>query len=198
MRYTYKLVFVAIFHSIACKFLISYSSTINYLWLNGQYDPEKFKEYGCLAKIYKVIYLSFIGPVIFAMVQVINFVKAVLLAPFALINCSGFYDWVEEKVNIQYEKWFGLSVNLAPGRKVQMSIMQLCFESVPMLIVQALIFFKVIHCPELIQGSNSNSLYISMGTTVISIISTMISIKIESQAFDEQFLMYTLQCMKAR
>ena len=68
-----------------------------------------------------------------------------------------------------------------------------------MIIIQLLIRFEVLDLGELFkQKDSANALFLSFMTTIASVIFVLFNIVIESRAFDEDILEYTLNCFKAR
>ena len=94
---------------------------------------------------------------------------------------------------------FGLNEEQCEGLLIQRGIVQLCFESLPMIILQILIRLGVLDLGILFKDEDSsNALFLSLLTTLLSVFFVLFNILIESKAFDEDMLEYTLNCFKAR
>lgn len=68
-----------------------------------------------------------------------------------------------------------------------------------MIILQILIRYKVLDLGKTFDNKeSSNALFFSLMTTILSVIFVLLNVRIESKAFDEDLLEYTLNCFKAR
>lgn len=75
----------------------------------------------------------------------------------------------------------------------------MCFESIPMIIMQILIRQKILDLGDMFENSGSqNALFLSLITTMLSVCFVLFNVRIESKAFDEDLLEYTLNSFKAR
>lgn len=64
-KWSYQIVIINMFISIASNFLISFSSYIYLLLYKGYYDPDNFKRLNCCQALGRFFILTFIGPLIF-------------------------------------------------------------------------------------------------------------------------------------
>ena len=68
-----------------------------------------------------------------------------------------------------------------------------------MIILQILIRYRILDLGTLFENEGSvNALFISLITTTLSVFFVLFNIGVESKAFDEDLLEYTLNCLKAR
>lgn len=68
-----------------------------------------------------------------------------------------------------------------------------------MIILQILIRYKILDLGNLFEDEGSaNALFLSLLTTCLSVFFVLFNVRIESKAFDEDLLEYTLNCFKAR
>lgn len=65
-----------------------------------------------------------------------------------------------------------------------------------MAIMQILIFINLIKCNEIV--NKGSEFYFSLVTTWLSLLSNMYKLKMESVMFDEPFILYCMNCMKAK
>ena len=76
-------------------------------------------------------------------------------------------------------------------------MVQLLFESLPMIILQGLIRYKIIPCEEL-EGESSLILAVSFVTCIVNVFVNTFMIYTESKSLTEPFLEYVLNSFKAR
>lgn len=69
--WSYKFATVYIFMSISSVYLIAYSSMINMLLFKGVYEPQQIKRNSYCQVFFKLIFLSFLGPIYFIFVELV-------------------------------------------------------------------------------------------------------------------------------
>lgn len=67
-----------------------------------------------------------------------------------------------------------------------------------MLVAQALVVFKYLNCPRLLDSDNVFALIMAIITTLMAIVSTCAMIYLKSSALDEPPIKYVLQSMQAQ
>lgn len=195
---SYKIASVVIFIAISSCFLIAYSSIVNMLLYNGVYEPAQIKRQSYFMVFMRLIFLTFVGPFYFLLIEFMQKVMEIS-AFFGLLHSRNGYKQVKVFFLAIIKKVFGLNEEQCEGLIIQRSIVQLCFESLPMIIVQILIRLGVLDLGVLFEKKgSSNALFLSLLTTVLSVLLVLFNITIESKAFDEDVIEYSLNCFKAR
>lgn len=130
-QFSYKIFSIIVFMSIAAQYLIQYSGMINSYWQRGIYEPERFQNLNVFNKFGKILFLMAVGPLLFVIVEIINFIKAMMQIPCLLISFltgdkSKFWK-IERCFDKFYENTFNMSGQLKNGRQIQKSITILFF-----------------------------------------------------------------------
>lgn len=147
---------------------------------------------------FRLVFLTFIGPFYFVFIELTQKVMEIC-AFFGLLIGKETHRDIKIFFLALIKRVFGLNEEQCEGLIIQRGIVQLCFESLPMIIMQILIRLGVLDLGDLfVKDSSSNALFFSLVTTILSVFFVIFNIQIESRAFDEDWLEYTLNCFKAR
>jgi len=77
-NHSYKFATVYIFLSLTSVYLIAYSSMINMLLFKGVYEPAQVRRNSCFQVFLKLLFLTFIGPFYFVLVELFSKSMAVV------------------------------------------------------------------------------------------------------------------------
>jgi len=140
----YKIAIVWNFISLVGTILITYSSMLSIQLNQGKYEASAIQGLGRLAFIYKIIFLSPIGPLIVIFVKILtilrNFFEVLSYIPWIGLLFKYPRNWFSKLILYQ----MGLTKDQEEGLKLQDKISQLFFESFPMFILQAFIVSGVL------------------------------------------------------
>lgn len=118
------------------------------LLYNGVYEPAQIERQGYIMVFFRLVFLTFIGPFYFLLIELTQ--KAMEICAFfgLLIGRNG-YKHIKVCFLAIIKKVFGLNEEQSEGLLIQRSIVQLCFESLPMVIIQILIRLEILDLGEL-------------------------------------------------
>ena len=197
-KHSFKIATLVIFISICSCFLIAYSSIVNMLLYNGVYEPAQIRRQNYCMVLFRLLFLTFIGPFYFVFIELTHKIMAIC-SFFGLLCGKSGYQNVKNFFLRVIKRIFGLHQEQCEGLETQRGIVQLCFESIPMIILQILIRYGILDLGSLFENEDSaNALFLSLLTTCLSVLFVLFNVRIESKAFDEDLLEYTLNCFKAR
>ena len=135
---SFKIAVLIIFVSICSCFLIAYSSIVNMLLYNGVYEPAQIRRQGYIMVFFRLLFLSFIGPIYFIFIELTHKIMNVV-SFFGLLCGKQGHSSIKNFFLAFIKKVFGLHQEQCEGLETQRGIVQLAFESLPMLILQVLI-----------------------------------------------------------
>ena len=78
-KWSYQIVTIVMFCSLASNYLISFSSYIYLLLYKGYYNPENFKRLNCCQAASRFAILTFVGPLTFLFFQVSQVACTIIL-----------------------------------------------------------------------------------------------------------------------
>ena len=191
----YSLLLTMNLMAILIPYCISYSNGIQILITKKCYSTQRYANYSTITKFLLWINLTFVGLAYFMFIRLFNifsmFIKALVLPlPTArYIKATKDIDSWIHKIGLERVEYEGILQ--------QLSISQLVFQNSIMLIMNTLVLANVISASGIIEQS-LGVLLASYGSTIFNIISTLFSLYNNAKFFKEDFLLYSLTCMKAK
>lgn len=148
-EFSYKVSTVVMLISMMSTYLVAYSSIIKLMLDNGSYEEHVIKKNAIIAIFFKIIFLSFMGPIYIMGIEMFSTFMAISqMYALLAIGYQGF-DLMKDRFMYIFENILKLDEERAEGLKQQRTIAQLFFENIPMLIIQTLIQFNVLQCEQL-------------------------------------------------
>lgn len=89
-KHSYKIATLCIFISICSCFLIAYSSIVNMLLYNGVYEPAQIRRQNCCMVLFRLLFLTFIGPFYFVFIEITHKLMAIFSLFGLLFGQNGF------------------------------------------------------------------------------------------------------------
>jgi len=196
-QWSYKVVTVWIFMSVSSVYLIAYSSMVNMFLYKGVYEPQQIKRNTCCQVFLKLVFLSFLGPLYFIFIELISKAMA-LCASLGMLFCGKTgYQAVRVRFLSLIMYGFQLNEEQINGLNKQRGVVQLLFESIPMVVLQLLIRYSYIPCDTLLDESKT-MLLVSLILCFVNVFVILLMIYMESKAFNEPFMDFILNSFKAR
>eukprot|EP01083_Nonionella_stella_P077456 211555_1 len=181
---------MALFLSMICPYVLSYSSGVKLFIYRKTFDNlVGFKN------IFLVLYLLPSGIFYFIILDLIDILLSLWIWISFNILCRSL-QYIKELQNI-IALQLGMDRMNFEGLKRQKSISQICFESLPQLLLQLLLMSQIIPGKDLAQITTID-LQISMATAIFNLVAQITKLYIESVAVDEYFVEYCLHAMMAR
>lgn len=112
--------------------------------------------------------------------------------------CLDITKWLRKQGELMYNRLFMLNFFEIDSFEKQKKHTQLLFEDFLMLTLNVFIFFKWINVPILDDKLSTGPIVAQCVTTVISIITTAVSLWIESNGLKENFIEYVMTSIKAK
>lgn len=125
--------------SMFSTYLVAHSSIIKLFLDNGSYEPQIIKLNSILTKIFKIVFLTFLGPFYIMGIEMVSTIMAICqMVALLVIGYEGF-DIIRRRFMHVFENVLGLNEERTEGLKNQRTIAQLFFENGPMVVIQILI-----------------------------------------------------------
>ena len=165
--------------SICSQYLIAYSSYIAMIKDLGRYEKAQQNKRGCFGKFLDLLALTFLGPLIFIICIPLEFLSGI----FQLFAYIGKGKESADSVNNYFmdkiEKLTSITRYQLVDLIKQMSISQLWFETIPMLILQLLVFAELVDVPELMEDG-FQAVILSLCTAIANLVYTLFDMKNKS------------------
>ena len=178
-------------------YLIAYSAMLNIELASGSYEPAAMRKRSCCLYVFRIGFLSCLGPLYLILIEIIQWFRAVF-ALLALVCGKAGVNAVDNFFDKVFQTLFDMNRYQLEGLDAQFRNTQLLFESFPMLILQIFILNGSLsgvlsheEDPDAIVH-DMTLLKIAFGTTILSIVSSMVNNYVEANAVQEPFMLYTL------
>ena len=186
------------FNSILAPYLIAYSGLIALKYKSGEYDPSTMKREGCCAKTYKFLFLTCLGPLTLLVKQFVEASGDILALPLLVLtlnacNIGGIFKKYTNKLAAGV---IGLSEHSMEGLSELESIGGMFFKDIPVVILQALILFNILTCPEL--KEEPGLVYYTLIKSMFNLIVQFYYQWKKGKAMGEGLIVQCLQNMTAR
>eukprot|EP01084_Bolivina_argentea_P100642 180636_1 len=185
--------------SMAAPYIISYSSGIQLYLFRQTFDNVKG-----FNKILMMLFVLPTGIFYFIFLDLVDIYLRLFRWMYFVLCCKSLKEMGEYEQILA--KQLGMDRMNWEGFKVQRSIGQTMFESIPQFIVQTIVFY-FLNLEDIVKNDgnilaqtsvNDTQLLISIVSALINIIITTISIKLDAKCCHSGFMSYALTCVKAR
>ena len=179
-------------------FWISYSGLLSIRDYKGDYKPHNCEKDTKFQTIYKLLFLSFLGPLSILASQIVVSVGDLTRIFLRLVLSNR--PWIANSVKIVTDRISCQILSVLPENFQALDYMdktgKLFFEDLIMSLTNLMILTGILHCPE-VQGSPF-SVYFSLFTSSLSIVMQLVAMKAESKATGGSSLLLSLENMTAR
>lgn len=188
--------------AIFSPYIIQFSSMINAFFVKGIFEDERWSKFNCGRKLYLFLNLSFLGLFILPFLDFFIKVRAtilLLLLPLHFTKFNGAYRSLRKSLESFYNQTFLLTFYEVESFEKQKKHTQLLFEDLLMLVLNFFIFAEILVVPILSEKTiDKKPFYLQVASTCMSILTTSLSLLIESHGLDEPFLEFIMTSVKAK
>jgi hypothetical protein len=192
----FTLLLVVLSCSVLAPYLVAFSSGVHFLLGRGIFDAAQLARLPLWRRALTALYATPLGPLYFLFIDLCMLGQAATWDLYALTLGRDAFMRGQSRVDAFYDA-LGMDHMAVEGYRRQRTIAQLLFESIPQVIVQALIFLGVMRVGDLMETAQT-AIIMSVVLSAVNVVSQFGKIFVEARGLREGFVRYAMTCMLAR
>lgn len=192
----YQVALTVMFLALTATFMAQQSCIIGMKFAQGDFEPQNFKQTSCFSKLVNIMLLTFTGVFFVIPVEILdNLCKMFKLFGLLFGGATGVQK-VQDCFTSLKQRLTRLNTYQLNCLEQQRKVTALLFENLPFTLLIFVIKLGLLNCPEQAGGS-AQAINISLGTTLLAVLSTLTVTYIESRWLQESTLSYMMTKMTA-
>ena len=192
----FTLLMVVLACSVLAPYLVAFSSGVHFLLGRGIFDAAQLAQLPLWRRALTALYATPLGPLYFLFIDLCMLGQAATWDLYALTLGHDAFMRGQSRVDAFYDA-LGMDHMAVEGYRRQRTIAQLLFESVPQVLVQALIFLGVMRVGDLMETAQT-AIIMSVVLSAVNVVSQFGKIYVEARGLRISFVRYAMTCMLAR